>query len=215
VIAFGAQRKPPEIVASTKARGQFHPVFQSEEIPDAFRATMQRTTWHNGCPIPIADLRMLTLSYWSFEGMPQNGVLIVNKAVDKETRRIFRSLFRHGFMIERMEPIENFGGDDIRSMEANNTSSFNCRDITGVVGKFSNHSWGLAIDINPLTNPYVKGEKVLPAQGRAYLQRNRAYAGGVLKDSFIERMFRRKGWGWGGDWIDRQDYQHFEKPEKH
>lgn len=116
-------------------------------------------------------------------------------------------------MIERMEPVEDFGGNDERSMEANNTSSFNCRDITGKPGKYSNHSWGRAIDINPLTNPYVKGSTVLPPQSANYLNRNRAYIGGILADSYTVRLFQKKHWIWGGAWTDHQDYQHFEKPQ--
>ena len=158
---------------------------------------------------------MLTVSYWNFEGTPQTGTLLVNRTVSKDLRKIFRKAFRHGFMIERVEPVENFGGDDNRSMEANNTSSFNCRDVTGQPGKFSNHSWGRAVDINPLTNPYVKGSTVLPPEGQKYLDRNRAYIGGILPDSYLVRAFHKKGWTWGGSWTDRKDYQHFEKPEPH
>lgn len=207
--------KPPEIVALTSARGNFHPVFRVGEIPPDLLSKINKTTWHAGCPVPVSDLRVLTVSYWRFEGAPETGTLLVNKAVAKDLRKIFHKLFRHGFMIERMEPVENFGGDDNRSMEANNTSSFNCRDVTGRPGKFSNHSWGRAIDINPLTNPYIKGSTVLPPEGQNYLDRNRAYIGGILSDSYLVRSFRKKGWTWGGSWTDRKDYQHFERPERH
>ena len=77
---------------------------------------------------------------------------------------------------------------------------------------FSNHSWGRAIDINPLTNPYVKGDLVLPPGGRAYLDRTKSFPGSILRDSYIVRRFEGAGWTWGGRWSDRQDYQHFEKP---
>ncbi len=215
IFLAGAQRKPPEIVAVRSAERRFHPVFKSNAVPAALRAKMEQFTWHSGCPVPIEELRAVTVSYWDFGGMPQNGVLVVNQEVEKDVRRVFRKLFQHGFLIERMEPVEDFGGDDVRSMQANNTSSFNCRDATGKPGQFSNHSWGRAIDINPLTNPYVKGEKVLPVQGRSYLARDRAYPGAVLPNGFAERVFRRRGWQWGGNWTDRQDYQHFEKPVPH
>lgn len=207
-------RKPPEIIALTSARNHFHPVFKVREIPPDLLAKINTTTWHSGCPVPPSDLRVLTISYWNFEGKPDTGTLVVNKAVARDLRKIFSKLFHHGFMIERMEPIENYSGNDNRSMEANNTSSFNCRDITGRPGKFSNHSWGRAIDINPLTNPYVKGPLVLPPEGRVYLQRDRAYVGGILANSYIVRLFAKKGWTWGGSWADRQDYQHFEKPKR-
>lgn len=158
---------------------------------------------------------MLTLSYWDYQGKPATGKLIVNKKVSRQAAGIFKRLFEHGFLIEKMIPIEEYGGSDDASMAANNTSAFNCRDITLRPGVFSNHSWGRAIDINPLTNPYVKGDKVLPPEGRIYLDRTHAAPGSILADSYIVKLFERKGWKWGGTWTDRQDYQHFEKPARH
>jgi hypothetical protein len=134
--------------------------------------------------------------------------------VAAEVAEIFDELFQHSFPIAGMEPIDNFDGSDDRSMEANNTSAFNCRDVTGHPGKFSNHSWGRAIDINPLTNPYVKGENVLPPAGKAYLDRTREYQGAILANGFVVKLFERHGWTWGGSWTDRKDYQHFEKPDR-
>ncbi len=172
---------------------------------------VRATTWHQGCPIPPEDLRVLRVPYWDFEGKTAEGILIVNAKLAPELDAIFQDLYEHHFAIERMEPVENYGGDDIRSMSANNTSAFNCRDKTGQKGSFSNHSWGRAIDINPLTNPYVKGDRVLPEAGRAYLDRTVAHPGSILAGSYIVKLFARHGWTWGGSWLDRQDYQHFEK----
>ena len=208
------QSKPPEMVALTAVRGSFHPVFKVQEIEPALLAKINNVTWHAGCPVPASDLRELRVSYWNFKGEPDNGSLVVNRAVAKDLRKIFQRLFRHGFMIERMEPVETYAGNDERSMEANNTSSFNCRDVTGRKGKFSNHSWGRAIDINPLTNPYRNGTKVLPEAGKGYLDRSRAYPGGILAGSYIVQLFKKKGWNWGGDWTRLQDFQHFEKPKR-
>lgn len=172
---------------------------------------VRHTTWHPGCPVVPEDLRQLSITYHDYEGKQRTGTLIVNKEVSAEVLRIFRALYDHGFQIERMVPIEEYGGNDDASMADNNTSAFNCRDATGKPGVFSNHSWGRAIDINPLTNPYVKGDKVLPPAGRRYLDRTKAFKGSVLKDSFIVKEFENAGWTWGGRWPDRQDYQHFEK----
>ena len=172
---------------------------------------VRQTTWHQGCPIVPEGLSLLHVIYWSFEGVSTEGVLIVNGKLAPELDRIFQDLYRHKFAIERMEPIESYGGDDLKSMAANNTSAFNCRDKTGQKGSFSNHSWGRAIDINPLTNPYVKGSRVLPEGGRAYLDRSIAHPGSILAGSYIVKLFERHGWTWGGSWPDRQDYQHFEK----
>jgi len=181
-------------------------------IPPEFQAQMRQVSWHRGCPVEIADLRQLDLQYLDFQSKPARGRLIVHKDVAREVAEIFSELFKRGFQIERMEPVEAFDGDDDRSMVANNTSAFNCRDITGRPGKFSNHSWGRAIDINPRINPYLKGDKVLPPEGRRYLDRSRVYPGGISAGSYIVELFAQHGWTWGGNWKDRQDYQHFEKP---
>lgn len=211
--AAGAAQTP-EMVAWTSAFQDARPAFSLEVVRGDFLAAVRRTSWHEGCPVAPDALRRLAVTYWDFGGRPAHGVLVVNGEVAVELTAIFRDLFAHGFLIEKMRPVEEYEGSDERSMEANNTSAFNCRDVTGVKGKFSNHSWGRAIDINPLTNPYVKGAKVLPAAGREYLDRTKAYPGGVLADSFIVKLFAKYGWTWGGAWPDRQDYQHFEKPAR-
>ncbi len=211
--AFSAE--PPEILSknhggSSGRKARFEAVRVSAPLLEKIR----RTTWHAGCPVSPDDLRQLNLTYWDFHQKPASGVLIVHKDVAAEVVQVFRDLFKHGFLIEKMTPVEDYNGDDDASMAANNTSAFNCRDVTGTPGKFSNHSWGRAIDINPLTNPYIKGEKVLPPAGREYLDRTRAFPGSILADSFIVKLFGTAGWQWGGSWTDRKDYQHFEKPER-
>lgn len=211
-IAGASAADPPEIVASHPVPAGFTPVFQSEPVAAPLLEKIRAYTWHAGCPVSPEDLRQLLLSYWNFDEKPTMGALIVHKDVAQEVLKTFRDLFQHGFLIEKMTPVEEYKGDDDTSMAANNTSAFNCRDVTGQPGKFSNHSWGRAIDINPLTNPYIKGDKVLPPEGRRFLDRSRAFPGSILGDSFIVKLFDRAGWTWGGGWVDRKDYQHFEKP---
>ncbi len=152
-------------------------VFHSGAISPEYAEKMKGVSWHAGCPVPVSELRMLTLSYWDFAGHEQTGKLVVNAAVAVDVTAIFKELHARKFPIERMQTVEAYGGNDDRSMEANNTSAFNCRDKTGQPGQFSNHSWGRAIDLNPLTNPYVKGEKVLPEAGRDYLDRTEGLQG--------------------------------------
>jgi hypothetical protein len=191
------------------------PVFKNEPVPSALLARIRKTTWHAGCPVAPGELRQLTLTYRDFGNKTRTGTLLVHRDLADEVVGLFEGLYRHGFQIERMVPIEEYGGNDDASMAANNTSAFNCRDATGKPGVFSNHSRGRAIDINPLTNPYVKGDKVLPPAGRKYLDRDKAFPGSILKDGFVVREFESDGWTWGGRWPDRQDYQHFEKQAAH
>jgi hypothetical protein len=202
---------PPEIIALTSARSSYPARFEEIPFPAPLLTKMREATWHAGCPVPIEDLRLLDLSYWDFNGLPRQGRLIVHKDLTADVKSAFQSLFEHGFLIERMQPVEEYGGSDDVSMSANNTSSFNCRDVTGSPGRFSNHSWGRAIDINPLTNPMVLHGKSLPPEGARFLDRSLASPGSILDGSFIVNLFRAKGWTWGGVWTN-PDFQHFEKP---
>jgi hypothetical protein len=206
IAAALAQRRPPDQSMGAD--------FRADALPATLLEKMRASTWHAGCPVSPEDLRALTLSYWNFDHKQMTGVLIVHKDVAAEVVEIFHDLYRQQFPIERMTPIEQYQGSDDASMAANNTSAFNCRDVTGQPGKFSNHSWGRAIDINPLTNPYVKGDTVLPPEGRAFLDRTREYTGGIPATSYVVQRFALAGWQWGGGWTDRKDYQHFEKPVK-
>lgn len=201
----------PEIVAVTSAAGSNHPIFSRRPVPAAQAARIAEKAWHPGCPAGIAELELLTLTYWDFHATPQQGLLIVHRDVSADLLFIFRRLFEHGFLIQSMRPIEEFSADDEASMEANNTSAFNCRDITGKPGTFSNHSWGKAIDVNPLTNPMILHGNPLPPQGAAYTDRAVAWPGSILQGGFIVNLFRSRGWTWGGEW-QNPDYQHFEKP---
>jgi hypothetical protein len=208
LVIASAQAAPPEIVALTSVQ---QAVFEEAPVSPLEGARIAEKAWHKGCPAEIAELRVLTLSYWDFHGTPRTGVLVVHRAVSADVVVIFRKLFEHGFLIQSMRPIEEFAGSDEASMEVNNTSAFNCRDVTGPPGKFSNHSWGRAIDINPLTNPMILNGNPLPPQGAAYEDRTQAWPGSILDQSFIVNLFRSRGWTWGGEWKN-PDYQHFEKP---
>jgi hypothetical protein len=198
--------------ASPESHAADNPVIA--ELQGPLLAKVRMTTWHTGCPVAPEDLRVLKIDYVNYHGKEEGGELIVHRDVAAEVLSIFRALHKEHFPIEQIRPVEEYGGNDDRSMEANNTSAFNCRDVTGQPGKFSNHSWGRAIDINPLTNPYIKGATVLPPEGRQHLDRTKSETGIIRADSTIVKLFQKAGWTWGGTWTDRKDYQHFEKPER-
>ena len=180
-------------------------------IPDSFQGQMRAFTWHPGCPVSMHDLSYVELSYWGFDAKPHLGVLIVNKQLAPEVVEIFKILFQHQFPIQQMRPIEEFRGHDLASMRANNTSAFNCRAVTSGSRTFSQHSYGRAIDINPLINPYVKGHFISPKEGALYVDRNAPALGKIIKGDIVYKTFKKFGWDWGGNWYDVQDYQHFEK----
>lgn len=132
-------------------------------------------------------------------------------AVATDVAVIMRDLFELRFPIERITPVDAFGADDDASMAANNTSAFNCRTVTGGTD-WSEHAHGEAIDINPVANPYVVGDVVLPPAGVDYLDRSQNLTGMIHHDDGVVRAFAARGWSWGGDWTRPVDYQHFYVP---
>ena len=175
-------------------------------IDDATAARMT-SSWRAGCPVPLTDLRYLTLTYRGFDGADHTGELVVAASVADDVVATFRQLYQDGYPIASMRLVDDFGGDDDASMAANNTSAFNCRPVTGG-GGFSEHSYGTAIDVNPVQNPYVRGTTVLPPAGRASV--DRPDAPGVIHDGDpVVRAFAAHGFAWGGDWQSPIDYQHF------
>jgi hypothetical protein len=164
-------------------------------------------SWRPGCPVAPADLRSVTVSLVDFAGRPGTGRIVVAADVAQQTADVFRSLYTMRYPIARMEPVEAFAGSDDASMAADNTSAFNCRATTGGTG-FSEHSYGTAIDLNPVENPYVKGSTVLPEAGRTFVDRDPA-PGVVIAGDAVVQAFAAKGFSWGGNWNSLKDYQHF------
>lgn len=188
------------------------PMSVIQPIPSPIAEKMRHYTWRPGCPVPISDLRYLRLPYWGFDHQAHQGVLIVNAKLAKQVVTIFVALYRHHFPIERMQPMYLFKGNDELAMEHNNTSSFNCRPVAGRTSGFSQHAYGMAIDINTRINPYIKGKVLLPKNAKPYINRKVLQAGMIGKDTYIYRLFMQHGWQWGGNWHSLKDYQHFQKP---
>lgn len=180
-------------------------------LPKHLQLQMQNSAWYANCPISLNELAYVELTYWGFDNQAHQGVLIVNKVLAKDVVAIFKVLYLHRFPIQKMVPIQEYNNDDAASMAANNTSSFSCRPVTGHKGLVSQHSYGRAIDINPLINPYVKKNKILPKEGAPFADRSQPLPGKITKDSIVYREFIKRGWDWGGHWRDVHDFQHFEK----
>ena len=197
----------------TILRAQYKYFGMAQEIPEPIAALMKGRSYKEECPVALQDLRYISVSHWDYDGHIRVGHMVVHAKLANELIEIFEELFYNKFPIERMELVDFYNADDDRSMAANNSSCFCFRPNTTTPGIYSNHSYGIAIDINPLVNPYVKGERVLPEGGRAYLDRSLAYTGGITdsSDNVCYRAFTSRGYEWGGSWLDRQDYQHFSK----
>lgn len=153
---------------------------------------------------------MVTVGYWNFDGVERQGQLIVAKELSGEVIDIFKELYEAEFPIGGIRLIEEFDAEDLRSMEANNTYAFCTRSIAGT-RRYSLHSYGVAIDINPVKNPYLVGGKVYPASGYDYLDRQNIRPGMIIPGNACYNAFTSRGWSWGGHWAS-PDYQHFEKP---
>jgi hypothetical protein len=182
---------------------------RAEPIPAALRAQM--TSWHRGCPTGVASLRLLTLSYWGFDGRVHTGRLIVARTQTRAVLQAMRALYDARFPIRRMQLIESYGTDDDRSMAADNTVGFNCRRVyPPAPGRpWSAHAFGLAIDINPLENPYITSSRVSPPAGAAFVDRSQYRKGMIHAGDRVVRAFAAVGWKWGGYWHSLKDYQHF------
>lgn len=183
--------------------------FSADTIPDAVRQRML-----DGAAEPLAellpDLRYLRLLHYDYNGRVRKGELVCNKAIAEDLLYIFKELYKARYPIASIRLADDFGGDDRRSMEANNSSCFNYRTATHSA-KLSVHARGMAVDINPLQNPYVKGEIVEPEAARPFADRSAEFEHKITEDDLCCRLFRSRGFQWGGGWNSVKDYQHFEK----
>ncbi len=184
------------------------PMYSSSIAPiDEALADGMSASWRPGCPVPLADLRYVTVTHVDFDGEVRTGELVIHVDVAEGVTRVFAALFEQRYPIRSMRLVDDFGADDTASMYADNTSAFNCRAITGG-SAWSEHAYGRAIDVNPVENPYVLGSHVGPRTGRAFASRP-AEPGVILADDAVVRAFAAEGWQWGGDWDSPIDYQHF------
>jgi poly-gamma-glutamate synthesis protein (capsule biosynthesis protein) len=189
------------------------PAASVTEISDAIWNRMQGRSWHADLPCaPRAALAMLTLPYRDFSGAARQGTLVVARDAARQVAAVFREIFDSGqFRIARMRPIDDYDGDDDASMADDNTSGFNCRRVDGD-GGLSKHARGLAIDINPIENPYRTAQGTDPPAGRAYdtdAKRRADVIGLIRRGDVVTRAFARIGWSWGGDFKTIKDWQHF------
>jgi D-alanyl-D-alanine carboxypeptidase len=202
VVVLAALAATSAFSAGAEFRGHIAP------IDAALARRMTGVSWRPGCPVALRDLRLLTLTHWGFDGRARTGRLIVHREVAREVVVVFRELYAARFPIRRMQLIDAYGGSDFRSIEADNTSAFNCRYVDGTT-RWSNHAYGRAIDVNPIENPYVSGGTTSHPASRPYVDRSRRRPGMAYEGGALVRAFDRIGWGWGGRWSGTMDYQHF------
>lgn len=191
--------------------------FASMPISDAVFGRIYGNSYKKDCRVLRSSLRYLHLLHYTEDGRIKLGEMVCHKDIADDLTDIFRKLFEAKYPIENMQLIDNYGADDIRSMEHKNTTCFNYRTVAGSK-KLSNHSLGKAVDINPLYNPYVKRRqdgtyKVSPEKGRKYADRTKTFKYKIDRNDLAYRLFKQHGFRWGGDYRSLKDYQHFEKED--
>lgn len=176
---------------------------------------IEHDIWNEDCPVHHSRLKVLELNYFNFNEEIHSGKMMVLEEISNQVISIFKELYKLQFPIARMVLIDEFEGDDVRSMEANNTSAFNGRKVMGT-NRWSSHAFGTAIDVNTIQNPYVRIQeedataKVYPSSGIKYLNRN-LHEKGMVED--IVPIFAKHGFtNWGGNWAKPLDYHHFQLP---
>jgi D-alanyl-D-alanine carboxypeptidase-like protein len=201
--ASPAQTPSPRTPRTSPTREPFQA--QVKEV----NRNMVRYSWRPGCPVPLSRLRLIEMTYLGMDHKPHKGQLMVNASASNDIVKVFQELYEQRFPIRRMELVDVYKGDDFDSIEANNTSAFNCRRATGS-SSWSQHAYGLALDLNPCENPYVSANgHVAHKNCVKFRDRARRDPGMIRAGGPVVRAFRGIGWEWGGDWSGTRDYQHF------
>jgi hypothetical protein len=207
---LGVLAVPAVLIAVTGFDSSVRPV------PQPVRAQLEAAgAWHRGCPVGYSGLRLLTVTHRGFDGRPRTGRLVVNARAARPLARVFRQLYRLHFPIRHMRLDDAYGPRRQRPRDGDVSGSFECREAvpspcTGGrgTGSWSMHAYGLAIDLNPVENPYVGCGQSRDPAARRYRDRSRHRPGMVTPR--VVRAFRSIGWGWGGSWSgDTKDYMHF------
>ncbi|WP_242614253.1 M15 family metallopeptidase [Actinomadura roseirufa] len=185
--------------------------------PQRFQATIKRVTardlrysWRRGCPVAPSGLRMIQMTYWGMDKKSHpDGRLVVNADAAGDLVKVFRRLYDIRYPIRRMEPVDVYKGSDFQSIEAGNTSAFNCRAATGS-SNWSQHAFGLAVDLNTCENPYVSADGHIEHKDCVKYGNRKSRAPGVIHPGDkVVKAFASIGWGWGGYWSGAKDFQHF------
>jgi hypothetical protein len=204
------------IISLTPLRSaQIDKLFYSTCITDELFAAMNEVSYHQNDTITRQNLRYLRVLHIGFDGKPHIGELVVNQQIAAEMLQIMKELFENNYQIEKMLLIDQYHGDDNLSMDDNNSSGFNYRTVAGS-NRISKHGMGMAIDLNPRFNPYIRvndsGETVVaPTSSIPYMDRVQVFDHKIDENDLAYQLFIAAGYTWGGAWKNVKDYQHFEK----
>lgn len=184
-----------------------------QPLPPPIRAELKGTFWHAGCPVSLSQLRLLSVSHWGFDRSVYTGQLVVNATAARPLAKVFRRLYALRFPIRHMQLADAYGPKSARPADGDTSGSFECRKAVpspcgSGTGNWSQHAFGLAVDLNPIENPYVGCGRTRKRASLPYLNRSRLRRGMVTPA--VVRAFASIGWGWGGAWSGpTKDYMHF------
>lgn len=201
---------PSEVFAEEKISEKG---FYVKKIDEEIFARIKGKSFKDDCVLPVEDLRYIHVLHKGFDGKTHEGEIICNVYIAYDVIDIFQKLYAAGYPIEKIRLVDEYNADDETSMRDNNSSAFNFRFISHTT-RVSKHGLGLAVDINPLYNPYVKevdGKKILePATAEEYTDRTKNFNYKISHEDLCFKLFAEHGFEWGGDWKSVKDYQHFE-----
>jgi hypothetical protein len=169
---------------------------------------LARSTWQPSCPVAANELRYLTMSFWGYDGHAHTGEMIVNTRVAVDVTKVFKQLYDARFPLEEMRVVAAPELTAPPTGDGNNTTAFVCRSAVRQT-RWSAHAYGLAIDVNPFCNPYIRGDLVLPELASSYVDRSNVRPGMLLPGDAAVRAFKAIGWSWGAEWNSVKDIQHF------
>jgi hypothetical protein len=199
------RRMPTRDVLPPPQDGRFE-ALQRPVTPALVRRT--QLAWFPDCPVGLAELRLLRLSFWGFDDRPHTGQLVVNASVADDVVSVFRDLYAARFPLEEVRLVTRADLDAPPTGDGNVTAAYACRPVRGS-SEWSAHAYGLAVDVNPFVNPYRNGDLVLPELASAYLDRDWQRPGMIYADGPVVRAFDRVGWTWGGTFRSVLDLHHF------
>ncbi len=186
--------------------------FCISEIDAEIFARIDGKSYKKNCPILLSDLRYLRVLHKDLSGATLTGEIICNVRIAEPLISIFKELYAENYPIEKIRLIDEYDADDELSMRDNNSSCFNFRYVSHT-NRISLHGYGMAVDINPLYNPYIKavdGKKIIaPDNSAEYEDRDKNYPYKIESDDLCCKLFKAHGFEWGGDWDNEKDYQHF------
>jgi hypothetical protein len=184
-----------------------------QPLPEQLQRDMRGESWTPGCPVPLSGLALLRFNYWGFDGDLKRGPMVVNRAVATDVLEVFETLFEARFPIRHVALAKRFRPNADPDSRGSVTASFNCRPVVTPDGPgetFSQHSYGLAVDINSLQNPYVREDGYVRNRfAQPYVDRSKDLPGMIRPGDVVVRAFTAIGWTWGGTWSGDKDYMHF------